>query len=211
LNRINKMSIKRKRYKIIGISGSPRDKSTSYMLKTVLGATGCDYELILLKEKNIQQCTVCGGCFYSHKCIKKDDMQELYDKLLRAKVIVLGCPTYFANVTALMKVFMDRCLPLYLSERLKGKKVVLLSVGNFKKREVRYLDNFDIERAMKDPLSKKELKITIQRCIDIMKFFCIYHMKMKIIGSVIAINGDPKSKKNELVKLGKNIISYKYK
>lgn len=201
------MTAKRKKYKIIGISGSPRDKNTNYMLRTVLDATDYDYELILLKDKNIKPCTACGGCFYSHKCIIKDDMQKLYDKLSKADIIVLGCPTYFANVTSLMKIFIDRCLPLYLSEKLKDKKFALVSVGNFKKGDVRFLDNFDIEKAMESPISRKELKITIQRCLNIMKFFCTYHMGMKIIGSVIAINGDPKSKQNELIKLGKNLVS----
>ena len=63
--------------KIIGISGSPREKNTVYMLKTVLDATGFDYNLILLKDKNIQPCNACGGCYMSHKCIVKDDMQEM--------------------------------------------------------------------------------------------------------------------------------------
>ncbi len=201
------MSAKRKRYKIIGISGSPRDKNTSYMLKTVLDATGYSYELILLKDKNIKPCTACGGCFYSHKCVVKDDMQELYDKLPKADIIVLGCPTYFANVTTLMKTFIDRCLPLYFAEKLKGKKFGLVCVGNFKKGEVKYLDNFDIDKAMKNPISRKELKITVQKCLNIMKFFCTYHMGMKMIGSIIVINGDPKSKQNELIKLGGNLIS----
>ncbi len=201
------MAIQRKKYKIIGISGSPREKNTNYMLRTVLDATGYDYELILLKDKKIKPCNACGGCFYLHKCIVKDDMQELYDKLLKADIIVLGCPTYFANVTTLMKTFIDRCLPLYLAEKLKGKKVAILTVGNFKKGEVRYLDRFDIDKEMKDPIKRRNLEKTIRRCLNILKFFCANHMGMKIIGSVIIINGDAKSKNNELVKLGKKLVN----
>lgn len=193
--------------KIIGISGSPRDKNTNYMIRTVLEATGRNYELINLKNKNIKPCSGCGGCYHSHKCVVKDDMQKLYDKLSKADIIVLGSPTYFANVTGLMKNFIDRCLPLYLSEKLKGKKVALLTVGNFKKGEIRYLDNFDIEKAMKNPTGRKEIGKTIRRCINIMRFFCTDHMKMKVVGSIIAINSDPETKKNALVKLGKKLIS----
>ena len=101
---------------IIGISGSPRDKNTNYMLRTVLNATGRDYELITLKNRDIKPCNVCGGCYKSHQCVVKDGMQEIYDKLLKADIIVLGSPTYFDNVSALMKAFIDRCLPLYLSK-----------------------------------------------------------------------------------------------
>lgn len=176
------------------------------MLRTLLDATGCDYELILLKDKNIRPCSGCGGCYFAHKCIVKDDMQGIYKKLEKADAIVLGSPTYFANVTSLMKSFIDRCLPLYLSEKLKGKKVALVTVGNFKKEEVRYLDNFDPEVAVKTPEGRKSLRKTIKRCMDIMKDFCTHHMKMNLVGSVIALyGGQPELKKNELIKLGKKI------
>ena len=134
-------------------------------------------------------------------------MQELYKKLPKADVIVLASPTYFANVTGLMKIFFDRCLPLYLSEKLKGKKVVLLTVGNFKKGEVRFLDGFDIEKSTKNFISRRKLSVTIRRCLDIMKFFCEYHMDMKVIGSIFVIDGNPESKKNDLIKLGKKVSS----
>lgn len=200
-----------KKFKIIGISGSPRNKNTYYMLKTVLGATGCDYELILLKDKNIKPCTACGGCFHSHKCVVKDDMQDLYNKLLEADILVFGCPTYFANVTGLMKNFIDRCLPFYFSEGLRGKKTALLVVGNFRKEEVRFSDNFDIEKAMQTLAGRKRLEEPVKKCLDIMNFFCAQHMGMKIVGSVLAINGDSQSKEKELINLGKKLICKKIK
>ncbi len=177
------------------------------MLRTVLNATGCDYELILLKDKNIKPCKACGGCYKSHKCVVKDGMQEIRQKLEKANAIVLGSPTYFANVTGLMKNFIDRCLPIYLAEKLKGKKAALVSVGNFRKGEVKYLDGFNIEEVMKNPLKRRGLGKTIRRCMNIMKFFCTHHMEMKVVGSVTAINGNPRSKEKELIKLGKKIVS----
>lgn len=193
--------------KIIGISGSPREGNTNHMLRTVLDATGRDYELILLKDKKIKPCMACGGCFKTHKCVVNDDMQELGGKLTQADAIVLGCPTYFANVPAQMKAFMDRCLPLYLSEKLKGKKAALLVCGNFKKGEARFLDGFDIDKAMKDPVQRKELERPVQRCLDILRFFCANHMQMKIVGSVLAINGGALPKTADLIKLGKKLSS----
>ena len=190
---------------VIGISGSPRDKNTNYMLKTVLDATGFDYEMILLKDKNIKHCAACGGCHFSHKCVISDDMQEIYNKLIHADVIVLASPTYFANVTGLMKNFFDRCLPLFLSEKLENKKAIVLTVGNFRKGEVRYLDDFDIEKAMKTAAGRRSSAETIKRCLDIMKFFCEHHMGMKIIGSMFIIDGNPESKKNNLIKFGKKL------
>lgn len=185
--------------KIIGISGSPRDKNTNYMLRTVLDATGRDYELIVLKDKNVNPCNACGGCYQSHKCIIKDDMQEIYDKLLKADIIVLGSPTYFDNVSSYMKVFMDRCLPLYFSKVLKNKKVGLVTVGNFKKDEVRWLDDFS-------PVPIEEIQKTVQKCINNMENFC-NQLELKIIGKVYASNSNPEAKKDELIQLGKRLIS----
>lgn len=193
--------------KIIGVSGSPRDKNTNYMLQTVLDAAGKDYELVLLKDKRIRPCAACGGCFRTHKCVVEDDMRELYGKLEKADIIILASPTYFSNVSGLMKNFMDRCLPLYLSETLKGKISAQLAVGNFKKDEVGFLDNFDIEKAMQDPDGRRKLEGSVQRCLDIMDNFCVHHMGMKKAGGVIAINGDPQSKEIELVGLGKKLAA----
>ena len=198
---------KKKDYNIIGISGSPRDKNTNYMLKTVLEATGCNYELINLKDKDIKPCRACGGCYKTYKCIVKDDMQEISQKLEKADAIVFGSPTYFANVTGIMKNFIDRCLPLYLSEKLKSKRVALITVGNFGKNEVKYLDGFNIEKALKDPQKRKKLSKTIKRCMNIMKFFCTYHMEMKVVGSVIAIGGNAGPERDKLVKLGKKLVN----
>lgn len=39
---------------ILGISGSPRVKHTALMLKTVLDATGAEYELVHLKDYTIR-------------------------------------------------------------------------------------------------------------------------------------------------------------
>jgi multimeric flavodoxin WrbA len=202
------MTAKKGKLKIIGISGSPREGNTNYMLRAVLDAAGGDCESILLKDKKIKPCTACGGCFKTHKCVVADDMRELYDKLLNADVIVLACPTYFANVTALMKAFMDRCLPLYLSEKLKGKKVALLAGGNFKKGEVRFLDDFDIDQEMKDPTKRKALVQPVQRCLNIMKYFCVAELQMTLLGTVAAINGDATSKTKKLAELGKKLSSY---
>ncbi len=192
--------------KIIGISGSPRDKNTNYMIRTLLDTTEQNYELITLKDKDIKPCNACGGCYKSYQCVVKDDMQEIYEKISKADIIILGSPTYFDNVTAIMKTFIDRCLPLYLSEKLKDKRVALVSVGNFQEGEVDCLDGYNPNKAIKDPVLKKEMEDSVKNCIDNMTNFC-KAMKLKIVGSVFAINGDPSSVNNELVELGQKLVS----
>ena len=167
--------------KIIGISGSPRDKNTNYMLRTVLDATNQRYELILLTDKEIQPCDADEKCSKTNKCTVNDDMQEIYDKLSEADIIVLGSPTYFDNVTGIMKNFIDRCLPFYASKRLKGKKAALVAVGSGNNKSVK-------------------------GCIKVLEDFCKY-MKLQVIGSVYATNDNVQAKEKTLIQLGKKLTS----
>ncbi len=184
--------------KILGISGSPRDKNTNYMLRTVLEATGQDYELILLKDKHIHHCRACGGCYKSpYRCKQDDEMQLLYPKLLKADSIVLGSPIHFDNVSDIMKNFMDRCLPFYFSQELKGKKAIILTVGNFHQ-----LLEFDKNGRCK---WHKEETQSAKNCLRSLESFC-KHTGLEIVGKMFALHGDPTSKEKALVKLGNNLV-----
>ena len=184
--------------KIIGISGSSRVKKTNLMLKTVLDATGAEYELVNLKDNNIRACLNCKSCHKSFVCAQKDDMQLLYPKLIEADIIVLGSPTYFDNVSGIMKNFMDRCLPFYFSRKLEDKRVVVLSVGGF---ELDLDENGECKWCKEGEACSR----TVLRCIDSMKFFS-NHLGMNVVGEVYAIHGDPTTRNDELIELGKKIF-----
>lgn len=97
---------------ILGICGSARKKgNTAKLLEEVLKATETDYDLIFLSELNISFCL---GCLYCMKnkgrCVQKDDMKELIDKMLIAKAMVLGSPNYYYSVSGLMKTMIDRTI-----------------------------------------------------------------------------------------------------
>jgi len=185
--------------KIIGISGSPRKENTYYMVKTVLEATGQDYELILLSEKVIKSCLDCRNCHKTYRCVINDDMQEIYQKLLSADCIVLGSPTYFDNVSGMMKNFMDRCVFFcheVLSSELKGKKVALVTVGNFEE----YLEFDDQGNSKWD---KEETK-SVLKCLDALEHFSDI-VGFNIVGKVYATQSNPRDKEKELIHLGKQL------
>lgn len=80
-----------------------------------------------LYEKNIGYCTGCDGCLYGDRtCVIKDDMQDLYDEVASSDVLVLGAPTYWFNVAAQLKTFMDRLYALP-SGSLHGKTLVYVT------------------------------------------------------------------------------------
>lgn len=119
--------------KIIGICGSPRKKSNSIrMVEEVLrGAkeVGAEVEAIKIADLNLVYCDGCLVCDETGRCHIEDGLNEINEKLAKADGLVIGTPDRFDNVSGHLKNFMDRTNPLAANERLKGKRVVLLTVG----------------------------------------------------------------------------------
>lgn len=114
--------------KIIVISSSPRRGGNSDTLcdEFIRGAkeAGNDAEKIFLGDHHINFCSGCGVCNTTHKCVQKDDMAGLLDKVVAADVLVLATPVYFYSVCGQMKTFIDRCVPRYTE--ISGKDVYFI-------------------------------------------------------------------------------------
>ncbi|MCF8012056.1 MAG: flavodoxin family protein [Clostridiales bacterium] len=102
--------------KILGIVGSKRKKgNTSSLVQKALEAAqkeGAETELIFLGDYSIRDCQGCEGCKNTYECVIDDGMQKIYPLLREAEGIILGSPTYFYNVSADIKAFIDRCYNL---------------------------------------------------------------------------------------------------
>lgn len=101
--------------KVVAINGSPRKNgNTRILLEAVLEplkAAGWDTELVQLGARKIHGCRACFKCFEKkdHRCAFDDDvLNEVLEKVLAADALVLGSPTYFADITPEIKAFMDR-------------------------------------------------------------------------------------------------------
>jgi multimeric flavodoxin WrbA len=55
----------------------------------------------------------CGVCNSTHKCVQKDDMADILEKMVKADVIVMATPVYFYTMCAQMKMLIDRTVPRY--------------------------------------------------------------------------------------------------
>ena len=121
--------------KIIGVCGSPRRSNTEWMLETLINAAaknGAETETLLLRRMDVKMCRGClaceeGGEKREGKCKIKDDMNEIYPKLLAADAIVLASPGYMEMISGLLKNFLDRTCAVW--PRLKGKKLAGLAVA----------------------------------------------------------------------------------
>ncbi len=101
--------------KVLGICGSFRDESnTNKIVQKVAESTGCGFELVYLGKVDVQPCTGCLSCMWENgQCAVKDDMQELYGKIMGADAMIIGSPVYYMNVSGAVKCFLDRKFALY--------------------------------------------------------------------------------------------------
>ena len=102
---------------VLIISASPRKNGNSDILcdRFAEGAklSGHKVEKVFLASQNIGYCRGCGVCNTTHKCVQKDDMAEILDKMVEADVVVLATPVYFYTMDGQMKTFIDRTVPRY--------------------------------------------------------------------------------------------------
>jgi multimeric flavodoxin WrbA len=102
--------------KVIAFNGSARKEGNTFILLNLvldeLKAEGIETELYSLAGKPIQGCIACYKCFEkkNKRCnVEKDIVNECLEKMLEADGILLGSPTYFADVSAGMKALIERC------------------------------------------------------------------------------------------------------
>ena len=110
--------------KVLVLSASFRKHGNSDMLcdRFIQGAreAGNEVEKIYVSDMRIGYCRGCGVCNTTHKCIQKDDMAEILNKMVEADVIVMGTPVYFYSMNGQMKTLIDRTVPRY--EEISGKE-----------------------------------------------------------------------------------------
>jgi multimeric flavodoxin WrbA len=101
--------------KVLAINGSPRkDGNTRTLLEAALAplaAAGWETEIVQVGGKPIHGCRACGMCWEEKdgECASsKDEFNAVFAKMLTADAILLGSPTYFADVSTEMKALIDR-------------------------------------------------------------------------------------------------------
>lgn len=126
--------------KIIAISGSPRSGNCEQLVNEAAeGAksNGADVEIVLLRNLKFRGCCGRDQCYYDHICPFNDDITPVMKKIAECDGIILASPSYFSNVSGLMKNFMDRTNPYCKDKEWKGKKTVLIGVGAATPRSVK--------------------------------------------------------------------------
>ncbi len=102
-----------KRALLLCASPNPRGSTAALLAETARGLAdaGILPETVHLGALRIRPCLGCNACDEG-PCAQRDDMAALLRKLAQADVVAVGSPSYWGDVTAQMKAFIDRCLPL---------------------------------------------------------------------------------------------------
>jgi len=101
--------------KAVAFNGSPREGgNTEFLLKLVLEELErekINTELLHIGAKSIRGCIACMKCRQSKmpKCaIESDDLNFYLRKAIESDIILIGSPTYFADVSSETKALIDR-------------------------------------------------------------------------------------------------------
>lgn len=101
--------------RVVAFNGSPRKGgNTEYLLRQVLDVLkkeGIKTELVQVGGMKVHGCTACGKCFVNQdkRCIFDDDIiNNCIKKMIVADGILIGSPTYFADVSTETKALIDR-------------------------------------------------------------------------------------------------------
>jgi multimeric flavodoxin WrbA len=72
------------------------------------------------------------GAEETGKCVQKDDMEQILEKIQAADVILVATPTYFLSMNGMLKTTIDRFLPKWTN--LGGHDVYFIITGHDAKK-----------------------------------------------------------------------------
>lgn len=126
--------------KALAILASPREKgNAAQMLECAMEEArrnGHEVEFVNLSHKQIAFCKGCMACKKTGNCVIDDDVTAIRNSLRLCDLVVIACPTYFANVTAPLKALFDRLVGAVMDDNKgmlpkpklsKAQKYVLLT------------------------------------------------------------------------------------
>jgi len=113
--------------RVLGIMGSPRIKGNTDLLldEALKGAQSQSAEVdkIIVDKLKIAPCREYYGCLRDGNCVIRDDMDDIYPKLLSADAIIVASPMFFYGLSSQVKALIDRCQALWTKKYVLKQNV----------------------------------------------------------------------------------------
>jgi multimeric flavodoxin WrbA/putative sterol carrier protein len=132
-NRNDKGVLRRSNMKsVLVLNGSPRGKkgNTQKLVDRFLQGIrdtneNINIDQIYLKDEHIKNCIGCFTCWEKTpgKCIHEDSMGRLLKKYIDGDIIIWATPLYHYNMTSILKVFVERTLPVNKPDIIKKDNI----------------------------------------------------------------------------------------
>ena len=120
--------------KVVIISSSPRKGQNSDTLcdEFLRGTQDAGHEVVkyFLEDIEFSSCKACYKCKTPEmKCFQDDGIAEILDDMMDADVIVYATPVYYFEMCGTLKMFFDRCYPIF--RHLENKDFyIILAAGS---------------------------------------------------------------------------------
>jgi len=120
--------------------GSPRIRGNTDLLldEALKGAQseGAEVEKLIVDKLKIAPCREYYGCLRDGNCVIRDDMDNIYPRLLEADSVIVASPMFFYGLTSQVKALIDRCQALWARRYIlkqgppdSGRKGAFIAVG----------------------------------------------------------------------------------
>ena len=121
--------------RVVIISSSPRKGQNSDTLcdEFLRGAQDAGHDAIkyFLEDIEFSSCKACYKCKTSEmKCFQDDGIAEILDDMMGADVIVYATPVYYYEMCGTLKMFFDRCYPIFRHLENKDFYIILAAGGS---------------------------------------------------------------------------------
>lgn len=119
---------------ILILNGSPRPQGDTKKMISTFAAAANQHQVTVVDvcKKNIKGCLACEFCHTkgSGKCIQTDDMQDIYDLLQQAQMLILASPIYYHGISGQLKCVIDRFYAAAYPEGPKNLKKIAMFLSS---------------------------------------------------------------------------------
>lgn len=84
---------------------------------------------------NINYCTGCLECDETHKCVIRDDMDQILDSIIASDLLLIITPVRYSLMSGDVKVFIDRLNPTAVAENICGKELLSIAIGQTEEQD----------------------------------------------------------------------------